>query len=189
MGMPHPETGHWASLPPPHVNAMNPFGMGQPPWGSRDMNPCGPHDTRHPCRPLPSGQMPGGGFGGYNSYSGSYAPPMAPPMAKERSRWPDAVAWPPQDDIDCPPAKGPAGHCLPTPLGSLPTPAKASGLPPSDRSMINTFRDSVDYIDAGVDSEAEFMSSRSMPPSRRKGEGRSHRQREEASCFPCFIMC
>merc|ERR1719218_270554 len=94
--------------------------------------------------------------------------PQAPPC--EHGGWPH-------------PVKGPGGYALPAAVARLPTPAKAPGPPPSER-LENTFRDSEDYIDAGDESELEFLSSRSMPPPRYKA--RSHRQRKEASCLSCL---
>lgn len=172
--------------PPPAMGTGHP--SPQPPWGHNwDMHRPDPRDpasafanaaVRQACWPTSQGAIPPG------HHAGGYGDPYAqPPM-------------PPQDTRGS--AKGPVGHAFPSYLARLPTPAKAPGpapVPapartpspePTDRSMLNTFRDSTEFTDAGMESEAEFLSSRSMMPNRQKKGSRSHRQLEESSCLSCL---
>merc|ERR1719487_1852803 len=98
--------------------------------------------------------------------------------------------WSPQDHAGCAMPRGPAGHFMPPAVARLPTPAKAPGPLPSERrserrsaqlserSMMNGFVDSEDFVDAGVESEAEFLTSRSLPPSQRPRPKGSRTKRE-----------
>merc|ERR1719201_3158136 len=207
-GMPHdrgvpPPAGLPSQSPWGQTRDMLPQGQGPPPWGQvRDVPPpgdCYGHHARPPCRPLPSGPIPPGHPGHARGFGPPCGPPPGAPLPTTNPErfFRDAAMRPPQEDVGYPGAKGPAGHSLPPAVAQLPTPARGSAPPPAtaptDRSMANGFKDSSDFIDAGADSEAEFLTSRSMPPPRRKGKAsRRHRQQDEASCLPCggcLIMC
>lgn len=153
--------------------------------------------------PVASGQPPVSHLGQAGQYCQTSVAqpmahtPMAPRYGTDAPYAADASMFPGRGDVNGM-SKGPAGHSLPVPVARLPTPAKAPGGPPArhaagcdttERSMANGFKDSADFIDAGAESEAEFLTSRSLPPPRQKKGTRTHRRRDEASCIPCLIMC
>jgi hypothetical protein len=120
--------------------------------------------------PAPSGPLPTGP-GGFNSY----APPPTAPFVCERPRTSAGPPLPSQED-----RLQPAVSTAP-----VPPPAGANAA-----VMTNGFKDSTDFIDAGDESETEFLSSRARPPTRKQRTGgRSRRMRDEVSCMPCLVMC
>lgn len=203
-----PPYGRSWDVPLPGDPAGRPLCSGPlPPGGMMGHLPPQPQCGR--SRDMP---MPGDAFGygarppwqqasGHTQpgHSGAYAQHMpAQPHSMERPFGPDPRFWQQCEDVGCPPPKGQEDRRMPTPVDRLPTPAKSQGAPPTERSMgatersmANGFKDSTKFVDAGFESEAEFLSTRSMPPPRRKkGEqgGRVHRQPDEASCMSC-ITC
>lgn len=212
MSPPQPQGGRSRDVPHPGDAAGGPLCSGPLASGGMGHMPPQPQCGRNWDTPLPgdafgyanrppwqqpSGPSPPGYAGGCGGdYYGSYASPHMPaqPPSMERPCGPDPKALRQRENIGCPPPKGPPGHSMATPVDRLPTPAKArGGAPPTDRSMgatdrsmANGFKDSTDFIDAGFESEAEFLTSRSMPPPKRKQGGRVHRQPDEASCMSCM---
>jgi hypothetical protein len=120
--------------------------------------------------PPPPGPLPPG----HSGFNANAPPPMDSRALLERSLGPGSMVRPHEG----------ASVQRPSCQQAAAEPAVAP------RQMTNGFKDSTDFIDAGADSEAEFLSTRSRPPARKKGKGgRSRRIRDEVSCMPCLIMC
>jgi hypothetical protein len=172
----------------PDVRSQSPM-----PWGNGHERPEAhrPDNSCHgpPFRPLASGPLHPGhtsGYGvtfGHGGMSSQHAPACSRPHGYDLK---DYLV--PHDDVRRPPTNGPAGHSLPQSFARLPTPARGNASSPgctTDRSMANGFKDSTDFVDAGDESEVEFLTTRSLPPTRQTGS-RAHREREEASCMACL---
>lgn len=180
-GAPH---GHDKSVPA-GAQSIPPGMPTQPLPHPRIQGQCAPHPgmnaamnhASQPMWPPPAHSIPGGCAGFPNNPTASFLPPTTilpptPAVNGEMTRG--------QHKVSQPLAQGHAGAPQ----------AHSAGPKIREAPMTNGFKDSTEYIDAGDESEVEFMSTRSRPPPRKKkGEGKSRRIRDEVSCMPCLVMC